>query len=235
MLGSWQLRRANVWCVTFGYTGGCLADREGRGNSARCRRAQGPSRWPRSCEGAGVARRESSAPLGRRVLSNHPHPTPHALHLQVRSEVEAAGSRAAQTTAAAFDASIAELLRRKAAMLSHVAGAVASKTAELDSEARRFAAALEAGEAQSRQWRWPRRLSCAQHSRPPLSVTGVANGTREALGDDISPAQFAALYRALLGKADVAFSVANALPQVSGCAALPSQAPQGMSVSTAFL
>lgn len=31
-------------------------------------------------------------------------------------------------------------------MLAHVAGAVTSKTAELDGEARRFAAAMEAGE-----------------------------------------------------------------------------------------
>ena len=69
------------------------------------------------------------------------------LTLQVRSEVEAAGTRAAQATAAAFDASIAELTRRKASMLAHVAGAVTSKTAELDGEARRFAAAMEAGES----------------------------------------------------------------------------------------
>ena len=47
------------------------------------------------------------------------------------------------------------------------------------------------------------------------AVQGVANGTRAALDDGVSPAQFAALYRALTLKADTAFAVTRALPQVS--------------------
>lgn len=99
-------------------------------------------------------------------------------------------------------------------MLAHVAGAVASKTAELDGEAQRFAAAVEAGKQASISV-LPR---CATLCLPaPVPVMAVATVTREALSEGISPGQFAALFRALSAKADSAFALCGTLPQARVC------------------
>jgi hypothetical protein len=59
----------------------------------------------------------------------------------VRKDLEATAQAAAARAAAAFDASIAELSARKAALLAHMSSAVASKARELDAEAEVFLAA----------------------------------------------------------------------------------------------
>jgi hypothetical protein len=60
-----------------------------------------------------------------------------------RKELEASAQSAAARAAAVFDATIAELNVRKAALLAHMTAAVTSKFAEVDAEAEAFVAASE--------------------------------------------------------------------------------------------